>query len=310
MKRVVGLGANVLDTLIKCESFPKEDTKMKINEATVCGGGPVGNALVVLSKLGIDTEVIGGFSDDTSGKRILSELETFGVGIKNVTTVSGASAFVSNVIISEKTGTRTCLFDRGSVPDDPESVKYEVIDGAYILHLDGNYLKSAVRAAEYAKRAGVKVSLDAGGLYDGIEELLPLVDILIPSAEFAKGITGKCDPASALLELQKRYAPEILVVTDGANGGYYYASGTACHYDSMNIKAIDTNGAGDTFHGAFIAAYCEDMSLPECCDFASAVAAYKCLNLGARGYELNMKIAKGLLSDKEADDYLTNINRG
>ncbi len=300
MKKIVGLGANVLDTLIKCESFPKEDTKMKVNKISVCGGGPVGNALVVLSKLGLNVEMIGSFADDSAGEKILSELRSFGIGIDNTTTFSGASSFVSHVIISERDGTRTCLFDRGSVPDDPEIIKYKAIDGASVLHLDGNYIKCAVKAAEYAKKAGVKVSLDAGGLYNGIEELLPLVDILIPSAEFAKGITGKVDVASALLELQRRYFPEILVVTDGANGGYYYADGSVCHYDSRSIKAIDTNGAGDTFHGAFIAAYCENMSIAECCDFASAVAAYKCLHLGARGYDLNMEIAKGLLSDKKS----------
>jgi len=295
MKKVVGLGANVLDTLISCKDFPKEDTKMRAEKTSIIGGGPVGNALVVASKLGLKTEMIGAFSDDTAGKRILSELERFGVDTSYAVSVPNTSAFVSFIILSEKDGSRTCVFDRGTVPDDPDALSYGNIDENTVLHLDGNYLKCALKAAEYAKSAGAKVSLDAGGLYEGITVLLPLVDILIPSAEFAMGITGKDNPKDAILALQEKYSPEILVVTDGANGGYYYENGCAHHYDSVKIKAIDTNGAGDTFHGAFVSAYCHGMSISECCRFAGAVAAYKCRHFGAREYKLDMEIAKGLL---------------
>lgn len=295
MKKIVGLGANVLDTLISCKDFPKEDTKMRAEKITLIGGGPVGNALVVTSKLGLKSEMIGAFADDDAAESILSELERYGVDTENTVTASDTASFVSYIILSEKDGSRTCVFDRGTVPDDPEAISYGAIDGATVLHLDGNYIKCAIRAAEYAKTRGVKVSLDAGGLYDGIEELLPLVDILIPSAEFAMGITKKDNPKDALIAMQEKYSPEILVVTDGARGGYYYENGIAHHYDSVKIKAVDTNGAGDTFHGAFVAAYCNGMSLAECCKFAGAVAAYKCLHFGAREYNLTMDVAKNLI---------------
>ena len=298
MKKVVGLGANVLDTLISCGSFPCEDTKSRADGIIQSGGGPVGNALVVLSKLGTSAEVIGAFANDTSGEIILSELKAHGVNTEHVSVVC-AKAFTSYIILSKKDGTRTCVYDRGTVPDSPELLCLSALDGANVLHLDGNYLRCALSAAKYAKEKGVKISLDAGGLYEGIEELLPLVDILIPSAEFAMGITKKDNPHDALLELQKRYAPEILVVTDGSRGGYYFENGSVHLYESYKIKAVDTNGAGDTFHGAFIAAYCNGMSISECCSFASAVAAYKCLHVGARDYELNMDIAKNLFRHKK-----------
>ena len=294
MKRIVGLGANVLDTLISCDKFPKEDTKTRAESILLIGGGPVGNALVVASKLGLKSEMLGAFADDAAGKRILSELERYGVDTSATATVSGASSFVSYVILSSDGGTRTCVFNRGSVPDSPEAISFNKIDGAAILHLDGNYLKCALEAAKYAKSRGVKVSLDAGGLYDGIEELLPLVDILIPSAEFAMGITGKKSPRDALIALWEKYSPEVLVVTDGENGGYYFENGHAHHYDSVKIKPVDTNGAGDTFHGAFIAAYANGMNISECCRLAGAVAAYKCLHVGAREYDRTMEIAKKL----------------
>ncbi|MBQ9796587.1 MAG: bifunctional hydroxymethylpyrimidine kinase/phosphomethylpyrimidine kinase [Clostridia bacterium] len=294
MKRVVGLGANVLDTLIRCQRFPMEDKKTRAEEIVRTGGGPVSNALVVMSRLGVETAVIGGFADDLEGKQILSELRAFGVSTDHATILPEKSSFVSYILLSEETQSRTCLYDRGTVPDDPSWVNLSPLDSADLLHLDGNYMQCAIRAAKYAKERGVKVSLDAGGVYEGIEELLPLVDILVPSAEFAMAVTKTQDARSATEALSDLYSPEILVVTDGSNGGYYRDGNAIRHYDSIRVDAIDTNGAGDTFHGALIAAYLEGMCLSDSCRFASAVAAYKCQHIGARNYELNMSIAKNL----------------
>ena len=294
MKKVVGIGACVLDTLINCNRFPTEDTKQKAEGIFLCGGGPVGNALVVMSKLGVNTEVLGAFAADNAGSYLLDDFKKYGVETKNTKVIDGVSSFVSYIILSEEKQSRTCIFDRGGVPDNEQNVCFEAIDDAYVLHLDGNYLKSALAAARYAKQKGVKVSLDAGGLYEGIEELLPYVDILIPSAEFAMGFTKKDNIPDAMAELYKSFAPEVLVVTDGSNGGYYWQNGWAHHYDSIKVKAVDTNGAGDTFHGAFVAAYCEGQSLIDCCNFASKVAAYKCTNKGARTYQLSRELVDKL----------------
>lgn len=286
MKKVVGLGACVLDTLIVCDRYPTEDTKQKAESVFLSGGGPVGNALVVMSKLGVETNVIGGFGGDNAGAYLLEDFKKYNVGVENATVLADKTSFTSYIVLAEDKATRTCVFDRGTVPDDPENVCRAAIDDADVLHLDGNYLECAIAAAKYAKEKGVKVSLDAGGLYPNIETLLPLVDILIPSAEFAQGLTGKGTIPEAMQELWERYKPEILVVTDGSKGGYYYQNGNAIHYDSVKVKAIDTNGAGDTFHGAFVAGYCRGKNLEECCHFASAVAGFKCAHKGVRGLDL------------------------
>ena len=294
MKKVVGLGACVLDTLINCDRYPTEDTKQKAQGIFLSGGGPVGNALVVISKLGVQAEVIGGFGGDNAGEYLLNDFKKYGVGVEHATVLSDATSFTSYIVIAEDKATRTCVFDRGTVSDDPNYLHLSAIDTADILHLDGNYLECAISAAKYAKGKGVKVSLDAGGLYLGIERLLPYVDILIPSAEFALGFTKKTQIEVAMYALNEKFAPEILVVTDGSNGGFYWENGKAIRYDSVRVKAVDTNGAGDTFHGAFLAAYCDGKTVDESCVFASKVAGYKCMHTGARTYELNKNIADKL----------------
>lgn len=282
MKKVVGLGACVLDTLIHCDKYPIEDTKQEAESIYLAGGGPVGNALVVMSKLGVQTEVIGSFGGDNAGAYLLDDFKKYGVYADNATVLKGKTSFTSYIVLADDKATRTCVFDRGSVPDEPKYLKLSAIDDAKVLHLDGNYLECAIVAAKYAKEKGVKVSLDAGGLYKGIERLLPYVDILIPSAEFALGLTRETEIKKAMSALNEKYSPEILVVTDGGNGGYYWQNGKAVHYDSVKVNAVDTNGAGDTFHGAFIAAYCQAKTICECCEFASRAAAFKCAHKGLR----------------------------
>ncbi len=294
MKKVVGLGACVLDTIISCDKYPIEDTKQKAQSVFRIGGGPVANALVVISKLGIKTEVIGAFGSDNAAEYMLEDFANYNIDIKNAVKVPNTTSFTSYIVLSEEKTTRTCVFDRGTVPDKEENVNIETLEDTTVLHLDGNYLNSAIYVAKKAKELGVKVSLDAGGLYQDIDKLLPLVDILIPSAEFAMGMTKTNNIPEAMKVLYEKYTPEILVVTDGSNGGYYFENGEAVHYDSVKVKAVDTNGAGDTFHGAFVAYYCQDKSVKECCEFASKVAAYKCTYKGARNYPLSMEIAENL----------------
>jgi sugar/nucleoside kinase (ribokinase family) len=113
---------------------------------------------------------------------------------------------------------------------------------------------------------------------------------LIPSKEFVLGFTKQDNVEKAMKMLKDKYNPEILVITDGGDGGYYLEDGLIKHYDSVKVEVLDTNGAGDTFHGAFIVAYCDGKTLKECCDFASKVAAYKCMHKGARTFELNKRI--------------------
>ncbi len=289
MKRIVGLGACVYDTLIKCNTYPVEDTKMKASQIAVSGGGPVGNALVVASKLGMQASVIGGFANDDAGKYLIGDFNKYGVNTDNIVINENATSFVSYILLSEKDGTRTCVFDRGTVADEEINVSLSAIDSADVLHLDGNYLKGALRAAKYAREKGIVVSLDAGGLYSGIETLLPYVDILIPSSEFILGLTGKNDVKEAMNETFSKYHPKVFAVTDGKNGGYYYKDGEIIQYEAFCVETLDSNGAGDTFHGAFLYAYFNGRSVSEACRFASATSAYKCGFVGARTYPLSEK---------------------
>ena len=282
MKKIIGVGASVLDTIIEMGAYPDEDVKIKADNVFVSGGGPVGNALVCTARLGVESAYLGLLSNDTSGLQQIKEFEQYDVSTKHIKLVDNVKAFTSFIILSKARGTRTCIFDRGSIPDDPNLLDLSVIKDYDILHLDGNYLNIAVEAAKKAKEYGVKVSLDAGSVYPNIDRLVPYVDILIASEDFAMKFTKEDRVDNAIKALQEKYHPEVLVVTEGSKGGCYYQDGEVYHYHAYEIECVDSNGAGDTFHGAFLVAYLNGKDIEECCKFASATSAIKCQKAGVR----------------------------
>ena len=283
MAQIVGVGANVFDTIYRLNTFPKEDSKQGAVTVTECGGGPCATGLVTAAKLGASCAYIGNSSDDGAGEFLRGDFLRYGVDTSFMQTISGTSGFRSCIWLADDSATRTCVFHRGNVPSmNIGSEEATAIQSAEVLMVDGNDLPAAVSAASIARSNGTLVLYDAGGLYPGVEKLLELTDILIPSEEFACKHTGMLTAADAAKELFRVYGPKVVVVTQGKQGGIIYDGNTVTSYPAFSVEAVDTNGSGDVFHGAFAAAYVRGLTYYQCCLFASAVAALKCTRLGAR----------------------------
>jgi ribokinase len=297
MADIAGIGASVFDSLMLSEEFPREDSKLKVLSTKIQGGGPCATALVAAAKLGISAEYFGLMGTDVFGRYMLDEFRRYGVAVDSVRLVDGEQSFNSVVLINKKNSSRTCIWNAGTLPPMGEDdVPLEKLKRAKYLHLDGNHIEAAVYGAKKAREYKIKVSLDAGAPYAGIDRLLPLVDILIPSEEFALRYTGEKTAEKGAETLYRRYKPEILIITQGPRGGFIFNEKGCIRYEPFPAEVIDTNGAGDTFHGAFIAGLVKGMKLVEAVDFASAVAAIKCARFGAREgiptYEETIKTMK------------------
>ncbi len=297
MAEIVGIGANVHDTLITVSEYPTEDTKLRAKGIKECGGGPCATGLVTAAKLGADVEYVGALANDSNGKFLRDDMVRFGMSVNNVDMVDGAMSFSSYVILNETNASRTCVFNKENLPDfEIGEDKKKAIENAKILMVDGNELENAIKGAEIASKSNTKVLYDAGGLYDGVDRLLPYADILIPSEEFALGHTGEDNAEKAAKALYEKYNPEVAVVTCGVRGGVMYDGKEIKTYPSFKVDAIDSNGAGDVFHGAFAYAVARGFDYYKACIFSSAVSAIKCTRLGARdgvpGYNETIEFLK------------------
>ena len=280
---IVGIGACVMDTLIRVSTYPQEDTKMQALGSKASGGGPVATGLVAAGKLGVKASYIGVLAEDASGNFLKQDFEKYGVGTSYIRTKSGFRSFTSTILLSQDSKSRTCVFDRGDLPAlTLDAEQKQAISDAKLLMVDGNELQAAVEAANIARQHGVPVLYDAGGLYKGVESLLALTDYLIPSEEFARKHSGCQTVEEAAEWLYEKYRPQLVVVTCGKEGGVLYDGASLVHYPAFAVDAVDTNGAGDVFHGAFAAGLIKGYRPLECCYYASATSALKCTGIGAR----------------------------
>lgn len=283
MTQVVGIGSAVLDILVTVDSFPQEDTKLQSQQTKFQGGGPCFTGLVAVSKLGVESCYMGTLGDDMYGDYLRNACDTYGVSRENVRTIANTQSFHSVVLLNVSNASRTCIWNRGTVtPPEYSDVNLDVLKNASYLHLDGHQMECAIYAAQQAKSFGVKVSLDAGNPYPGIDRLLPLVDVMIPSEEFALKYTGCTTAEEAAAKLHEAYHPQTLIITQGSWGGFIWDNGKAVRYPVFPVNAVDSNGAGDTFHGAFLAARVKGFSVPDAAAFASATSALKCTRVGAQ----------------------------
>lgn len=279
--------------------FPAVETKTAAMEILASGGGPVGTGLVAAAALGAECAWLGALGDDLPGRFLLDDFERRGVSTEYIEIVPGGRSFTSYVILDDEKKTRTCVFDRGDLPKAKmEGANAEAIAGADLLMVDGNGLDSAVEAARRAKESGTAVLYDAGGLYPNVERLVPLADYLIPSEEFALKWTGETTALSAAERLWKEFTPRAVVVTCGAAGGVAVDQNGARRYPAFPVEALDTNGAGDVFHGAFAWAAGVGEELDSACRFASAASAIKCTGLGARASAPNRERVEQFIRER------------
>ena len=289
MKRydVVGLGLATLDILAQTPRLPNSNDCFPIAALEMQGGGPVATALVALARLGASCHYLGSLSADDTALQIVAELQRSGIDTRHCPQRESGVSSASVILVEQSNGQRAILFQKSTSLDlQPEEVPEDLIKSARALHLDGFFTTAALHAAHIARENGVLVSFDGGAgdlMWNELTELLPLVDILVVAKKFALETTGTQNVLDAGTQLLETYQNQQVVITDGEHGSWYWDRNTHFHQGAFQVDVVDTTGAGDTFHGAYLYAVMQlDWTPQYRLKFASAVAAMKCTQLGGR----------------------------
>ena len=279
---VVGLGQNTVDHLCVVDRFPAPDTKQRLRARAVEPGGQIATALVALRRWGACAAYLGTFGDDEAGVLSRASLESAGVDVSHAPIRHGEPNQLSVILVDGRTGERTVLWHRAPALALARSeVPQAIVAGARVLHLDGADGEAAVAAAAMARAAGVPTVADIDMAGPELERLLPLVDVLIVSWEFARSLTGAVRPEAALERLAA-YGGAVVGVTLGSAGALVAAGGRPLAVDGHAVSAVDTTGAGDLFHAGFIWAMLAGLELEAALRLANAAAALQCTQLGGR----------------------------
>lgn len=281
----VGFGLNAVDHLIVVPEYPAFDTKIRLLEHTQSAGGQTATAMVALRRLGLKAAYAGRFGSDQEGMFGLKTLQDDDVNVEFAEVVEGARNQIAFITIDARSGERTIVWDRDErLAYGPDEAPVEFGPMGRVLHLDAHDPPACVRLARAARETGTIVSADIDNVYDGLHELLPLIDILIGSKEFPQRVTGVRDERAALVELKNRYGCALVGMTIGAAGAVVYHDG--CFIESGGVEAPngcrDTTGAGDAFRGGFLFGLLKGDDIETSLKLGNAVAAMKCSALGAR----------------------------
>ena len=297
---VVGLGLNATDTVLVVREFPALGGKERVAAVSRQAGGQVATALVTCQRLGLRTRYIGKVGDDAAGRFQLASLRREGVDLRYTRVVRGAATQFGTIIVDQKTGERTVFWDRDArLAVRPSELARQAIGSARALHLDGCDVEASIKAAGWARRAGVPVVADLDTVYKKVEKLFPLIDYLIASANFLPAMTGDDDPFRVLDYMAREYKMRAPGMTLGRDGALVLWQGRYLYSPGFVVETVDTTGAGDVFHGAFCYAVLEGMPMREALDFSNAMAALNCMALGARGGIRGLDDARALMTRAE-----------
>ena len=284
MQKIICIGHAAYDITLPMDSYPIENTKMRIAPGVECGGGAAANAAYLLSKWGMDTSFIGMVGHDLYGSRIKEEFQMIGTNINYLETSDDFHTSTSYILANLENGSRTIIVSR----DKNQYVKNREFDLSPTgILVDGEEPEVSLYLLNKYKEC-ISV-IDAGNLKPGILKLCPYVKYLVCSKDFAEEYTNQkitVEDMDPLLEVYQKLRDDFhntIVITLGSNGSFTVIDGKPSLIPTLNIdQPVDSTAAGDIFHGAFTYFICNGYSLYDTVLFSNIAGALSVMELGGK----------------------------
>ena len=240
------IGQTYIDVTFVTDYMPTGDEKTVAEDYAISFGGNAVTAAFCCAKLGIVPDLLTSIADDWLGRMFIDMAAKYGIPVHHRKVRESSLSF-----IMPREGRRAivrCRDDHYLHPFPPLNLQ-----GCRALHLDGHQADAALHYAKACREAGIPTSLDGGGLRANTHELLGFIDVAVVAERLCEQM--KLRPAQMLDYLQSRGC-RIGAVTLGEQGMLWYDENgvrqTLPALDVPRERVIDTNGAGDIFHGAYV----------------------------------------------------------
>jgi ribokinase len=273
MYDIITVGSATIDVSLQSDAFVIDDRgreslalsggKIEVAKKVMAVGGGGTNTAVGFSRLGLDCACVARFGNDWSGNWLKENLAEEGFDKSYLRQVDGEETDFSTILLSS-TGERIILTFRGQTRVDKEVFPFKALSQTrwlYLASLEGN-ITLLEELVDKAKNRKVSTILNPGSLelqhQEELAKIFPKVKILILNEEEAKSFWGE-----NYLEKIKEAGPEIVVVTCGKRGAYFYQSGKILKKPALEGKVVDATGAGDAFSTGLVTGLIWGKSLPE-----------------------------------------------
>lgn len=277
MATVLCYGIAVEDFVFQVPEMPREAIKYRATGFAAVGGGTGANAAVAVARLGGRSLLATALGDDAVGDTIAADLEDDGVDIRHVRRLPGIVSPLSAVFVDPRGERLVMNYKDPRLPDGSAFVPAD-LSGIDAVLADIRWEDGTALLFERAAAAGMPRILDADRAPIG-DDPIRLASHVAFSAVALREMTGSQDPETGLAAIAGRTGAEVSV-TDGARGVFWRDGTVVRHQPAFPVKAVDTLGAGDVFHGALALALAEGQESPQAYRFAAAAAAIKCTRFG------------------------------
>lgn len=274
--RAFFVGRPYLDQIFKVDHIPTGDEKVLARDFVLSLGGNAVMAGLCCNKLGMPVHILTTHASDDFGLLVVKKLGENGVSFSPRAVKTTATS-----VIFPNGGMRAMV--RHYDKDFLEAFPHLEIDDYRIAHFDGHQPDAAIHYAHLCRQKKIPTSFDGGSLRENTRELLGYIDIAVVSERLCEQMHLD---TKAMLDYLRRKGCMVGAVTMGELGvDWYCRDAENMHLDAVEVpseKVIDTNGAGDTFHGAYIYSY---LAHPDLCwefhfRFAAAASAHAIQYLG------------------------------
>lgn len=240
------IGQTYIDITFLADRIPSGDEKTVARDYAVAFGGNAVTAAFACAKLGIVPDLMTTMADDWLGRMFIDMAAAYRIPLHARKVARSSLSFVM-----PNDGKRAIVRCR----DDHFLHPFPTLnlDGCRALHLDGHQPDAALAYAKLARERGILVSLDGGGVRANTMELLDFVDVAVVSERFCEQLGSSTD---AVLQLLRDKGCKVGGVTQGERGMVWFGEdGVTRELAAFHVpveRVIDTNGAGDLFHGAYV----------------------------------------------------------
>jgi len=286
---VAGIGVPYFDQLISIDVLPVTDNHTRSLESSWQYGGKVPTAVVAVARLGYKASIhanVGGIF----GRCQRLDFERHGVDCSHLTDIPGTNSAITVALAEKSTGGRSFInFPHPvNVPQlgADELDKGALLQAKWLLISDTG--ATEMQAARWFKEAGKPVVIDADFYTHENLDKLEYIGHFLASEYAYKNLIGdkpqeNYEENLRELRVWQKNERAVTVVTLGANGvAGIDEDGKYFRMQAYKVPVIDTTGAGDVFHGAYIAGRLNGLDAAGACQFAQAVSAVKCTKLGGR----------------------------
>ena len=309
--KILCIGNIAFDCTISGKNFIEEGVRNSFDNAIFSTGGPTSNAASVVAKYGNDTYFYGQVGNDYFGKHVLNEMKRENINLDNVNISNNRMTPLSFVIITEAKKKRTiCSIRSKNDFTNPIIEKIDYKSGYDFILTDGKYPKDTLKLIQ--KNPDAISIIDAGRVNDGVVTLCKFVKYIICSEDFAEGITdikfdgSKKKDELIFKKLQSVFPKQNLAITVGARGYIYSNNGEVILKPAYEPESpvIDTNCAGDIFHGAFTHAFANGYSYEDSLEFANITASISTTKRGGRTSVPELNEVEEIMNNKRGKKYV------